>query len=67
MTAGGSSASGVALGLFLFILLSVLVALAVWGVYAYRNPTSPSGLFLIKVRKRSSLPARCRVSGFGSP
>lgn len=54
---GGSSASGVALGLFLFILLSVLVALAVWGVYAYRNPTSPSGLFLIKYGRfwRSSI------------
>jgi hypothetical protein len=38
------------LGIFLTILISMLITTAAWGVYAYKNPTSPSGIWLIEVR-----------------
>ena len=39
----------VIIGLFLTITIAMTVTLAAWGVYAYKNPTSPSGIWLIEV------------------
>ena len=36
-------------GIFVTILISMLLTTAAWGVYAYKNPTSPSGIWLIEV------------------
>ena len=38
------------LGLFLTILISMLLTTLGWAVYAYKNPTSPSGIWLIEHR-----------------
>ena len=39
----------VLVGIFLTILISMLLTTAGWAVYAYKNPTSPSGIWLIEV------------------
>ena len=36
-------------GLFLTLAIAMMVTLVSWSIYAYKNPTSPSGIWLIEV------------------
>lgn len=54
-SSSSSSSSGLSSGAYAgiavgFVLTVVIIAIAMFVVYAYHHPTSPSGLWLIEVR-----------------
>jgi hypothetical protein len=49
MLAESDYIKSVIVGLFLTLAIAMMVTLVSWSIYAYKNPTSPSGIWLIEV------------------
>lgn len=46
----GDYIKSVVIGIFATIMVSMVVTVFGWAIYAYKNPTSPSGIWLIEHR-----------------